>query len=65
MKIISLNCLNSCRTWLGNDREMTAATKLDSHKAEKDVNHWLMVVREPKDVHHPVTDDTILHYTVR
>ena len=60
-----MQALSSRRTWLGRDHQVTATTKLDSHRAEKEVNHWVMVVREPEDPHFPVNDDMIMHYTVR
>ncbi|MGH0174328.1 UNVERIFIED_CONTAM: hypothetical protein FKN15_067919 [Acipenser sinensis] len=34
-------------TLYGKEYEVTAHTYLDSHKAERDLNHWLLVTRNP------------------
>ncbi|XP_041652436.1 cilia- and flagella-associated protein 161 [Cheilinus undulatus] len=35
------------RTTFGNEYEVTAHTFLDSHKAEKDSNHWILCTSDP------------------
>lgn len=37
----------SVRTPYGREYEVVAQTFLDSHKAERDVNHWLLVTSDP------------------
>ncbi len=37
------------RTSFGKEYEIVAHTYLDSHKAEKDVNHWLIKTGHPGD----------------
>uniref|UniRef100_A0A4W5JUC2 Uncharacterized protein n=1 Tax=Hucho hucho TaxID=62062 RepID=A0A4W5JUC2_9TELE len=35
------------RTPYGKEYEVTAHTFLDSHKAERDINHWLLLTADP------------------
>ena len=45
------------RTAFGREYEVVAYTDLDSHKAEKDVNHWLLKTGHPGE---PSTTATTL-----
>ena len=44
-----LNQTNFLRTMFGIEYEVTARTELDSHKAEKNNNHWVLVSGNPSD----------------
>lgn len=36
--------------------EISSFTSLDSHKAERDINHWLIAMTKPGDETMPVTE---------
>ncbi len=38
-----------CRTPFGREYEIVAYTDLDSHRAEKDVNHWIIQTGHPPE----------------
>ena len=38
--------------------EITAHTTLDSHKAEKEQNHWMIVMGVPGDNIYPILDES-------
>lgn len=47
------------RTSFGTrEYEITACTMLDSHRAEKEQNHWMVVMGVPGDDVCPVTNQT-------
>ena len=37
------------RSAFGKEYEVSGCTKLDTHKAEEDVNHWMMLMSVPGD----------------
>ena len=45
----------SFRSAFGMDYEISSYTDLDSHKAERDVNHWMIIMNKPGDTVMPVT----------
>lgn len=58
-----LVCFCLYRTPFGKEYELTAHTFLDSHKAEQDNNHWLLVTANPTNQNQcllqPQQDDII------
>ncbi|XP_031243081.1 cilia- and flagella-associated protein 161 [Mastomys coucha] len=53
------------RTYFGKEVEVAAHTHMDSHKAEKPKNHWMLVTGNPRnvsntmlDISKPITEDT-------
>lgn len=45
-------------TFNTREYEITTCTMLDSHRAEKEQNHWMFVMGEPGDVIYPVTEQS-------
>ncbi|XP_030045700.1 cilia- and flagella-associated protein 161 [Microcaecilia unicolor] len=43
-------------TFFGKEFEVTAHTYLNSHKVEEDLNHWIVVTRNPSDDVHTMYD---------
>lgn len=39
----------ACRTYFGKEAEVAAHTHLDSHRAEKPKNYWMLVTGNPRN----------------